>query len=158
MTRIALADDDVEVRQLLAELFREQGMEVLEATDGATLLGMLQRTDVTLVVTDLWMPHLTGSDVLELRRKSGDRTPFLVITAAPLAVAEPVLQTEGVTLLRKPFTEQDVVAAVQAALDAHRGAAALANGTPPEGVATTVLADAAAVAQAAGSKKPAADD
>ena len=149
MTRIAVADDDNELRTLIAELLREHGLDVVEAGDGATLLALLHRGGISLVVTDLWMPRLTGSDVLQLRRGSGDSTPFIVITAASRPLAEPLRATEGVTVLYKPFTEQAVVEAVLATLDPSKAAA----GTPPEGVttvvaATSVVADAIAIDRA----------
>lgn len=144
MTRVAVADDDHDLRALIADLLRERGFDVVEAADGATLLAMLHRGDVSLVVTDLWMPRLTGSDVLQLRRSSGDKTPFIVITAAPSAIADPLLQNEWVTVVHKPFTEEMILRAVTENLVGE----AAALGTPPAGL-TTIVASPTTVADAA---------
>jgi CheY-like chemotaxis protein len=115
--RVAVAEDDAGLREAVASTLRDRGLEVVEATDGGTLLSALQRGGVTLVVTDLRMPVLHGSDVISLRRLSGDRTPFVVITGAPAMVAETVLGP-GVTIVHKPFTDDALVRAVSSALGA----------------------------------------
>ena len=152
MTRIAVADDDHELRTLIAELLRERGLDVVEASDGATLLGLLHRGGISLVVTDLWMPRLTGSDVIQLRRSSGDTTPFILITAAPSAVAEQVLESDWVKVLYKPFTEDSIVRVVQDTLGAG------ATGTPPTGLTTVVAGTATLAAAAAIDREDESDD
>lgn len=89
---------------------------MLEAADGASLLQIVRRGDLALVVTDLWMPSLTGGDVLHVRRSEGDETPFLVITAAPAWITEQVCGMDEVTVLRKPFTIEALVSAVEGVL------------------------------------------
>jgi two-component system response regulator MprA len=114
--RLAVAEDDPGVREAVAATLREQGHEVLEAADGNALLGLLRQSEVQVVVTDLMMPGLRGDDVLRYHRSKGDRTPFVVITAAPPMVVEMVAQLDRVRLLRKPFTEDALLEAVMASL------------------------------------------
>lgn len=114
--RVALADDDVDLRELMAEALRERGFEVVEAVDGASLLGLLRRSTVTVVITDLWMPALSGSDVVMTRRREGDATPFVVITAAPAWATEFLSTVDGVTVLRKPFTDHRLVDTIERVL------------------------------------------
>ena len=116
--RLAVAEDDAGVREAVAATLREQGHEVLEAVDGSALLGILRAGAVQLVVTDILMPGLRGDDVLRYHRSKGDRTPFVVITAASTPIVEMVAKVESVTLLRKPFTEEALIAAVDAGLNA----------------------------------------
>lgn len=114
--RLAVAEDDPGVREAVATTLRDDGHEVLEACDGHALLGLLRQSTVHVVVTDLMMPGLRGDDVLRYHRAQGDRTPFVVITAAPAPVVEMVAQLEAVRLLRKPFTEAALLEAVRASL------------------------------------------
>jgi DNA-binding response OmpR family regulator len=114
--RVALAEDDRELRETIAASLRERGIEVLEATDGASLLAIVRRTAIDLVITDLWMPSLSGSDVVVTRRREGDQTPVILITAAPPHASEHVVAIEHVTILRKPFTEDDLLGLIQRAL------------------------------------------
>lgn len=114
--RLAVAEDDPGVREAVVTALRDQGHEVIEAADGGALLGILRQSEVQLVVTDLMMPGLRGDDVLRYHRSKGDRTPYVVITAAPAFIIEMVEKLEGVTLLRKPFTEDALLQAVSAGL------------------------------------------
>ena len=114
--RIAVAEDDREVRELIAAPLRERGFDVLEAMDGASLLAMLRRSSVDLVITDLRMPSLTGTDVVATRRREGDHTPVVFVTGAPQHAIELVRPLEHVTVLRKPFTEDKLLGAVERAL------------------------------------------
>jgi len=131
MKQVALADDDVELRGLIAELLRAHDLSVLEAADGASLLSLLQRNEFDAVVTDLWMPGLDGNDVLRLRRAGGDMTPFIIITAAPPRVVEGLSTAEHVTVLLKPFTVDMIMRAVE---DVLATPSTVAAGTPPRGV------------------------
>lgn len=118
--RIAVAEDDAELREVLAETLRERGLEVVEATDGATLLAAIRRGGIALVVTDHMMPGLAGGDVIGLCRLTGDRTPFVVVTGAPHAIIESIRTAHDVRLLRKPFTCEALLDAVAEALEASR--------------------------------------
>lgn len=115
---VALAEDDPDLRGLLADVLRERGFDVVEAADGASLLQILRRMALALVVTDMWMPSLTGSDVLQLRRREGDETPFVVITAAPPWVTAHVGGLQRVTVLRKPFAATVLIGVIERMLAA----------------------------------------
>jgi DNA-binding response OmpR family regulator len=114
--RVALGEDDPDQRDLVADVLRHQGFEVIAAADGAALLALLRRGHFDLVITDLWMPSLHGGDVVRARRNDGDLTPFIVITAAPATFTDPIATLEAVTVLRKPFTWQALVAEVARAI------------------------------------------
>lgn len=114
--RLAVAEDDAGIREAVATTLRDQGHEVLEAVDGSALLGILRAGAVQLVVTDILMPGLRGDDVLRYHRSKGEKTPFVVITAASNPIVEMVEAVEAVRLLRKPFTEAALIEAVDAGL------------------------------------------
>jgi len=107
---LAVADDDEELRATVAEALRDHGYEVLEAADGTMLLGILRRTRVSLVITDLSMPRLTGIDVLGLVRASGDRTPFVFVTGMADLFRDEARRWPKVAVLEKPI-ELDVLLA-----------------------------------------------
>jgi two-component system, NtrC family, response regulator AtoC len=118
--RVALAEDDVGLREVVAETLRDSGLEVVEAADGGSLLGIMRRGGVVVVVTDLMMPGLRGDDVLRLLRIGGDETPFVVITAASTPVVDAVLLSPHVTVLRKPFTVGALIEAVSRVVDERK--------------------------------------
>lgn len=77
---ILLADDDVELSDLLKEYFESEGFDVHTAYDGAAALQRARQPGLDLVVLDIMMPKMNGMDVLkELRRDS--RLPVIMLTA-----------------------------------------------------------------------------
>ena len=88
--RVAIAEDNDEMRHLIAATLRGDGYDVVEAGDGTELIACLEslagaqgpaRTAVELIVSDLRMPGLSGLDVLGAIRDGEWRTPFILITA-----------------------------------------------------------------------------
>ena len=86
--RLLLAEDDFELRELLACVLRADGHEVVEACDGNELLALLSRESedgsqapFSLVVSDVRMPGLTAFDVLTRLQRSLTETPVILITA-----------------------------------------------------------------------------
>jgi CheY-like chemotaxis protein len=86
---VLVAEDDVELRRLIAGVLRQDGIDVIEATDGAHMLDLLAAAFVdargelmpNLIVSDIRMPGPSGIEVLAGLRGSGFQLPFLVITA-----------------------------------------------------------------------------
>ena len=85
--RLLLAEDDFELRELLACVLRADGHEVVEARDGNELWALLNREDgagvapFSLVVSDVRMPGLTAFDVLSRLQRALSDTPVILITA-----------------------------------------------------------------------------
>ena len=86
--RLLLAEDDFELRELLACVLRADGHEVVEACDGNQLWALLDRENgaegqapFALVVSDVRMPGLTAFDVLTRLQRTLDETPVILITA-----------------------------------------------------------------------------
>ena len=89
MTRVLLADDDDDLRSLVAANFRRAGFEVIEVADGTELLDLItkfeegtlpadQRPDV--VVTDVYMPGHNGLEALARIRHGERPLPVVVLT------------------------------------------------------------------------------
>ena len=77
---ILLADDDVELSDLLREYFESEGFAVRVAHDGAQALVEARKPGLDLMVLDIMMPEKNGMDVLkELRRDSA--LPVIMLTA-----------------------------------------------------------------------------
>lgn len=79
--KIALADDQALIRNALAALLPELGIEVaLQVVDGQALLDALLIQTVDVVVSDIRMPRLSGLEALRVLRARGDATPVLLLT------------------------------------------------------------------------------
>jgi DNA-binding response OmpR family regulator len=85
--RLLLAEDDFELRELLACVLRADGHEVIEARDGNELWELLSAQSAgesgafALVVSDVRMPGLTAFDVLGKLQRAVAETPVILITA-----------------------------------------------------------------------------
>jgi DNA-binding NtrC family response regulator len=88
--KILLAEDDDDLRQVLAHRIRQQGHHVDVAANGSEAIAALERETYDVVVTDLWMP---GADGLTVLRETHNRAPeTLVIVTTANATLETALQ------------------------------------------------------------------
>jgi len=119
--RILLAEDDVEMRRLLAATLRRDGYEVIEAADGIELrrlveLHLLDNREhpaVDLVITDIRMPGQSGLRVLAGLRSEDWATPVLLITAfGDEATHAEAKRMGAAAVFDKPFDLDDLRTAV----------------------------------------------
>ena len=142
--RVFLAEDDLQMRQLVAEALRRHGHSVLEASDGPALLSDLARvfwgpaTDAedSVIVSDALMPGRGGLAILRGLRRFPWCPPFILITALGDEETHQEAARLGVVrVLDKPFDLDDLLATLdgvardlrqahersEARLDATRG-------------------------------------
>ena len=79
--RILVVEDDDTQRSDLAEMVAMCGFQVLTATDGRDALAKMAATPVDVVLSDLMMPRMDGTELLKEMAARGDRTPVIVLTA-----------------------------------------------------------------------------
>src|ERR1700689_2749270 len=97
---VLVADDDEDMRALIAETLRRDGHHVGEARDGVDLLERLRESlddpsrRAVVVVTDVLMPNLSGLGVLAALRRCRWRVPVILMTA---------LEDESVVTLAERF-------------------------------------------------------
>ncbi len=120
MAHVLIVDDEVNIRRVLAAMLKREGYEVTTAADGEQALGVLHRTPVHVVVTDLVMPRLGGMDLL--RRVSADfpDVPVIVITAhGSVDSAVAALKAGAFDYITKPFEQEDLKNVIAKAARAH---------------------------------------
>jgi DNA-binding NtrC family response regulator len=79
--RVLVADDEENQRNGLAKMIQSWGYAVETAADGQEALDKLNQTPVDVLVTDLMMPRLDGSELLKRLRAQGNAPPAIVLTA-----------------------------------------------------------------------------
>ena len=111
--QVVVADDDPAVLEIVTEVLTELGHDVLAAVDGQSALALVEHAThrPALLVTDIEMPRLDGRGLTTRLRERWPDLPVLVVSG----VLPP---PSGVAFLQKPFTPDELVAAVQQALDA----------------------------------------
>ncbi len=80
MPVILIAEDEEDIRHLLAMHLRQEGHTILEAADGQEALEQFARSPVDLILLDVMMPRLNGFQVLTRVRESSD-IPVIFLTA-----------------------------------------------------------------------------
>jgi len=80
--RVLIADDDADVREVLVEVFRDAGFDVLEASNGLEALLYVKRDRPDAVVLDLMMPRLGGVEALKRIHAFNPGIRVLVVTGA----------------------------------------------------------------------------
>src|SRR5579871_1860564 len=80
-TRVLIADDEENQRAGLAKMIQSWGYEVDTAADGQEALEKLSQSPVDILVTDLMMPRLDGSELLKRLQTQGDAPLAIVLTA-----------------------------------------------------------------------------
>ncbi|MBI2566266.1 MAG: sigma-54-dependent Fis family transcriptional regulator [Candidatus Schekmanbacteria bacterium] len=119
--RILIVEDDQAMRASCRQALQQAGYEVLEAAAPTTAYALLCREEIDLVVTDLRMPEGGGQRVLADTREVSPDTPVILITAFPSVESAVEAFKSGVLdYLPKPFTGEELIEAVQAALSVGR--------------------------------------
>ena len=95
---ILVADDEIPIAELLADLLEEVGYRVILAYNGADALELLEHERPDLLVTDNMMPRLSGVQLIaHLQQHATLRIPVILMSAAP---PEP---RPAVAFVPKPF-------------------------------------------------------
>jgi DNA-binding NtrC family response regulator len=82
--RILLVDNEVGVRELVAEGLRREGFNVESTGNGTEALRMFRLRRYDLVITDLLHPGLNGAELIGKIRKLKPWHPVLLFTASPI--------------------------------------------------------------------------
>ena len=81
MKRILIAEDEIEIRDILFEYFTENKFVVDVVSNGKEALNAIEHTYYNLIITDIMMPELDGKEFIAAIRKKDNYTPVIVITA-----------------------------------------------------------------------------
>ncbi|WP_049567752.1 response regulator transcription factor [Streptomyces sp. SBT349] len=130
---LLVVDDEPNIRDLLAQMFRLTGFAVRCAGSGVEALNAVRARAPDLIVLDVMLPDLDGFEVARTLRRDGCRVPVLFLTARD-DVTDRIrgLSVGGDDYVTKPFSLEEVVLRVRAIL--RRGAPAAEPGAAREPV------------------------
>jgi DNA-binding response OmpR family regulator len=124
---ILVVDDDKKIVDLVALYLKRDGYGVLAAYDGEEALEVARRKQPDLIVLDLHLPELDGTDVCRLLRTES-RVPIIMLTARSTDEDKLMgLDLGADDYVTKPFNPRELVARIRAVLRRT-----LPEGTPPE--------------------------
>ena len=117
---VLVVEDDDDVRIYTVESLRELGYRVIEAHDGTSALRLLERqeTPISLLLTDVVMPGMSGRELAdEARARQPDLKVLFTTGYARNAIVHGGRLDPGVELLPKPFTFEALAAKVRDVLE-----------------------------------------
>jgi two-component system response regulator RegX3 len=116
MTRILIVEDEPSLSEPLAFLLQREGYEVEVAADGRAALTMFDRAGAALVLLDLMLPGLPGTEVCkEIRTRSS--VPIIMLTAKDSEVDIVVgLELGADDYVTKPYSSRELLARIRAVL------------------------------------------
>jgi two-component system OmpR family response regulator len=116
MPKVLIVDDDRHIREVIAFALGEAGFETSEAVDGEQAIAEFERSAPDLVVLDIVMPELDGTEVCR-RLRARSTVPIVFLTSRDDEVDRILgLELGGDDYLTKPFSPRELVARVRAVL------------------------------------------
>jgi two-component system response regulator ResD len=113
-TKVLLADDDPNVREIIRLYFKKQQIELLEAADGKEALTIAREKSPNVVILDVMMPECDGFEVCREIRKFSD-VPIIMLTAKDEEFERVLgLELGADDYVTKPFSPRELVARMKA--------------------------------------------
>ena len=117
---ILIADDEEDLRRLVAITLEDPAYRIVTAVDGEQALNQIRQTRPDLVILDWKMPRVNGLEVVKQLRQNPTTTgiPVVLLTANPSQKDQAEVQALGiVAYLVKPFSPLELLHLVQEILD-----------------------------------------
>ncbi len=119
MTRILIVEDEDSFSDALSFMLRREGYEVFIAADGNTAVAEFDKHGPDLVLLDLMLPGISGTEVCRIIR-SKSTVPVIMLTAKDGEVDKVVgLELGADDYVTKPFSSRELLARVRAVLRRH---------------------------------------
>ncbi len=106
---ILVVDDDESILAVVKMVLEDEGHSVLLARDGSEALALLESTRPRLILLDLRMPNVNGSQFAKAYRKGPGPHASIVVLTAGRDAPEAAAAAGASDYLRKPFDVEDLV-------------------------------------------------
>lgn len=120
-TRILVVEDEESFSEALDFMLSKEGFEVVLAKDGLSGLQAFQRDGADLVLLDVMLPHMSGTDVCRAIRAESS-VPIIMVSAKDTEVDKVVgLELGADDYVTKPFSTRELLARIRAVLRRRAG-------------------------------------
>jgi CheY-like chemotaxis protein len=114
---VLVVEDDPSLRLMIVLLLESRGYRVEAAASAREALAKAAETEFDLIITDHFMPEMTGVELARALHEAAPRSPVLLLTGRIDLFSRP----EGVAeVLRKPIGGDELAAAVERGLEVSR--------------------------------------
>ena len=116
MTTILIVEDEESLADPLAFLLRKEGFEPISALDGPSALEKFADNDIDIVLLDLMLPGMSGTDVCKQLRATSS-VPVIMVTARDAEIDKVVgLELGADDYVTKPYSSRELIARIRAVL------------------------------------------
>lgn len=118
-SRILVADDSLVARRMVRFALQGLHCKIVEVEDGLAAWEQVRSDDVSLLITDLYMPKMDGIELIRKLRSTDDGIdmPIILLTNATCEEQEREARQAGVSLfIRKPFQPEQLAELVRQVL------------------------------------------
>jgi len=117
---ILVIDDEKSMQECLEIIFNKEGYSVLSAGNGSEGLRLFENNQVDLIIQDLKMPGLSGTDLLRAIRERDESVPVIVITAySTWDTAVEAMRLGAYGYIKKPFENDNIKSVVERAIESR---------------------------------------
>ncbi|MEM1348160.1 MAG: response regulator, partial [Myxococcota bacterium] len=122
LPRVLIVDDEPYVLRAIRRLLRPMEVEVLAASNGAQAIEMLEQAPVSVLISDQFMPGMSGTELLEHAQQRSPETVRVMLTGNnDLATAvEAINRGDVFRFVNKPWKNEELVRIVELGLEQHR--------------------------------------
>ena len=116
---LLIVDDEKSIIDSLIRLFRKEDIEIFKATSGADGLKIIEEEEISLVISDHRMPHMSGVDFLaRLKEISPDTIRIMLTGYADLqATVDAINKGEVYRFISKPWNDEELLMIVRQSLE-----------------------------------------
>ncbi|MGD2034644.1 MAG: response regulator [Bacteroidales bacterium] len=120
--KILYAEDDAMMQKVVVHSLVRLGYEVTTVDDGKEALETIESEDFDLIILDLFMPRMSGFEVVEvIRDELGIQTPILILSRSHLDEAIQKAYTAGADdFIVKPFDPEELIIKITRILSSKR--------------------------------------
>ena len=113
---ILVVDDELMMRQLLEKILRRDGYQVFSAADGEEALAIMGKEEISIVISDLQMPGMSGFDLLKVLKKDNPHVGIIMMTAyGDTYTVKDALLLGADEYITKPFKSLEISMVVERA-------------------------------------------
>lgn len=115
-TSILIVDDDHDIRSLLSDILKSNGLEVFQAEDGRAMFDVLKSRSIDLIVLDLNLPEVDGLTLCRQLRETSN-LPVIMLTAKTNPLERVIgLETGADDYVCKPFEPLELLSRIRSVL------------------------------------------
>jgi len=115
--RILIVDDDKDLRFNLSAVLREEGHEVIAASDGKQTIKVIDKSSPDLVLLDIKLPGMDGVELLQEIKRKWNNLPIIMLTAnSDVKSAVKAMKLGAYDYITKPFDDEELILIIKKAL------------------------------------------